>query len=118
MIERKLAVETVRTSLAENPVTAILGPRQCGKTTLAHQVIGKGEGVFFDLENPTHLSRLSSPLLAFQNQTKTIVIDEIQRMPRLFETLRVLVDDPSFKEKFICLTRSTTDMLLLTAGYF
>ncbi len=90
-------------SLAENPVTAILGPRQCGKTTLAHQVIGKDEGVFFDLENPTHLSRLANPLLALQNQTGVIVIDEIQRMPALFEVLRVVVDSPSFEGKFLIL---------------
>ncbi len=103
MIERKAAVEKVHQSLEENSVTAILGPRQCGKTTLAHQVIGRDEGVFFDLENPTHLSRLASPLLALQNQTNVVVIDEIQRMPKLFEVLRVLVDDSSFKGKFLVL---------------
>ncbi|MCP4610665.1 MAG: ATP-binding protein [Planctomycetes bacterium] len=103
MIKRKEAIAKVQRSLAENPVTAILGPRQCGKTTLAHQVIDKGEGVFFDLENPTHLARLTNPLLALQNQTGAIVLDEIQRMPALFEILRVLVDTPSFKGKFLVL---------------
>ncbi len=103
MIERSVAIAKVILSLEENPVTAILGPRQCGKTTLAHQVVSEPEAVFFDLENPTHLSRLANPLLALQNLTGVVVIDEIQRMAGLFEVLRVLVDSSSFKGKFLVL---------------
>jgi uncharacterized protein len=103
MIIRRAAIDKVLQSLEENPVTAILGPRQCGKTTLAHQVVNKESDVFFDLENPTHLARLTNPLLTLRHQSGMIVIDEIQRMPSLFEVLRVLVDDPSFKAHFLVL---------------
>jgi len=60
-------------------------------------------GVFFDLEDPADLSRLSAPKLALENLEGLVVIDEIQRKPELFEILRVLVDRPGCKSKFLVL---------------
>ena len=71
------------------PVTAILGPRQSGKTTLAHEFPGDH---FFDLENPRDAALLAEPQLALEPLSGLIVIDEIQRAPDLFPLLRYLVD--------------------------
>lgn len=79
-----------------NPVCALLGPRQVGKTTLAKMYAQKyfpQDAYFFDLENPLDVARLENPLFALQNiSQKLIVIDEIQRKPELFPVLRVIVD--------------------------
>src|SRR5665647_705608 len=89
LIDRDQDLEAVAKLMAAFPVTAILGPRQCGKTTLA--------GTFdadhsFDLENPRDIARLEQPQLALEDLRGLIVIDEIQRMPDLFPLLRYLVD--------------------------
>ena len=89
MIKRKYDQETLRVLLEEFPVTAILGPRQSGKTTLAHEFDSQH---FFDLENPTDHSMLSDPQLALEPLSGLIVIDEIQRVPEIFPLIRHLVD--------------------------
>ncbi|MBP9725860.1 MAG: ATP-binding protein [Gammaproteobacteria bacterium] len=77
-----------------HPISALLGPRQCGKTTLAKMYASEKEQVhFFDLEDPTDLYRLQTPKLALANLTGLVVIDEIQKIPDLFSYLRVLVDN-------------------------
>ena len=103
MLPRNRFEELLNNSLRVNPVTALLGPRQCGKTTLARAVAAYEPGVFFDLEDPADLSRLSAPKLALENLEGLVVIDEIQRKPELFEILRVLVDRPGCKSKFLVL---------------
>src|SRR5947209_1844289 len=81
-----------------NPVVGLLGPRQCGKTTLArqfarlHQKSSRGQVAYFDLENPLHQARMADPLLALESLQGWVIIDEVQRAPGLFEVLRVLVD--------------------------
>lgn len=94
---------SIDVALRNNPVVALLGPRQCGKTTLARALASKQECEFFDLENAVDSSRLGNPLLALANLTGLVVIDEIQRKPELFETLRVLVDRPDNKAVFLVL---------------
>lgn len=78
-----------------NPVVALLGPRQCGKTTIARQYITtiNTKSFLFDLENPIDLSRLDAPMLALSLCDGLIVIDEIQLRPDLFPVLRVLIDN-------------------------
>ena len=66
MLPRNRFEELLNNSLRVNPVTALLGPRQCGKTTLARAVAAYEPGVFFDLEDPADLSRLSAPKLALR----------------------------------------------------
>ena len=88
-LPRPRELEAVRAGLRRAPVTALLGPRQCGKTTLAQSL--KAEH-FFDLEDPRSLTRLDEPQTALEGLTGTVVIDEVQRKPDLFPLLRVLAD--------------------------
>ena len=88
-LPRPRELEAVRAGLRRAPVTALLGPRQCGKTTLSRLL--KAEH-FFDLEDPRSLARLDEPQTALENLTGTVVIDEVQRKPELFPLLRVLAD--------------------------
>ena len=88
-LPRPRELEAVRAGLRRAPVTALLGPRQCGKTTLAHEL---GAEHFFDLEDPRSLVRLDEPQTALEGLTGTVVIDEVQRKPDLFPLLRVLAD--------------------------
>jgi len=93
LIVRKSHDSVVRRLLETNPVVGILGPRQCGKTTLARSLCTNPTH-YFDLESVTDLARLSNPMLALGPLRGLVVIDEIQRQPALFEVLRVLVDRP------------------------
>ena len=88
-LPRPRELEAVRAGLRRAPVTALLGPRQCGKTTLARLL--KAEH-FFDLEDPRSLARLDEPQTALEDLTGTVVIDEVQCKPALFPLLRVLAD--------------------------
>src|ERR1700733_14155126 len=99
-MQRLQANAQLRNAFKTSPIVAILGPRQCGKTTLARNYFKAQKGVaeqYFDLENPLDLARLKDPMLAMENLTGLIVIDEIQRFPELFPVLRVLVDQKSKK---------------------
>ncbi len=89
MIDRSIERAQLQQRCEEFPVTAILGPRQCGKTTLAKELVADHH---FDLENPRDLARLDHPQLALEGLRGLIVIDEIQRAPDLFPLLRYLVD--------------------------
>ena len=81
-------------------VCALLGPRQCGKTTLAKQ-FAESKAIplinFFDLNNPEDLQRIEEPLLAFSQLKKYIIIDEVQNKPDLFSVLRYFVDNNDIK---------------------
>ena len=88
-LPRPRELEAVRARLRRAPITALLGPRQCGKTTLAQSL--KAEH-FFDLEDPRSLARLDEPQTALEGLTGIVVIDEVQRKPDLFPLLRVLAD--------------------------
>jgi predicted AAA+ superfamily ATPase len=103
MIKRPAFSQTINQLLDKNPVVALLGPRQCGKTTLARHLAAQRESDYFDLENPLDIARLSNPLFAFEKARGLIVIDEIQRKPELFEVLRVLVDRPENQAVYLVL---------------
>lgn len=81
----------------------MLGPRQSGKTTLARAIARGRSTTFFDLEHPSDVARLSSPMLALEPLRGLVVIDEVQRMPALFEVLRVLADRPRTPARFLIL---------------
>ena len=85
IVQRAQDFEAVAKLMAAFPVTAILGPRQCGKTTLARAFNADHS---FDLENPRDVARLEQPQLALEDLRGLIVIDEIQRLPDLFPLLR------------------------------
>ncbi len=88
-IKRDRLTEEVRHHLKLFPVTAIIGPRQSGKSTLARQM---HPDHYFDLENPRDLFRLQQPQLSLEKLKGIICIDEIQRKPDLFPLLRYLTD--------------------------
>lgn len=113
-MERRIYLEQISRCLRVQPICAILGPRQVGKTTLARQFAAKSmqKVEFFDLENPMHLKSLENPLLTLsQFADYLVVIDEIQRRPELFPVLRVLVDDPVKKYTFLILGSASRDLI-------
>jgi predicted AAA+ superfamily ATPase len=89
MIPRTIDNSGIRRLLGQFPITALIGPRQCGKTTLAGEF---KTGHYFDLENPRDLAALQNPQLVLEDLRGLIVIDEIQRLPEVFPLLRFLVD--------------------------
>jgi uncharacterized protein len=113
-MKRVIYLEQIKRHLKIQPVCAILGARQVGKTTLARQFAAEqAQRVeFFDLENPVHLASLQTPLLTLsQFPDCLVVIDEIQRRPDLFPVLRVLVDDPNKKYSFLILGSASQDLI-------
>lgn len=85
----RLALAELDTRLARFPAVALLGPRQVGKTTLALQLVASRPSVVLDLETPADLARLSDPALYLASQAdKLVVLDEVQRLPELFGSLR------------------------------
>ena len=112
-IKRISEINILNERLRNNPVVAILGARQCGKTTLARQFSEQWpkDVTFFDLENPLDLQRLDEPLLALENFEGLVVLDEIQRSPDLFPVLRVLADRPDKKTKFMILGSASRDLI-------
>ncbi len=84
-----------RDSLCDFPAVGILGPRQVGKTTLAKQIEKQIPGsVYFDFENPDHLARIADPTISLRPlQDRLVILDEIQRVPKLFPVLRALIDE-------------------------
>ncbi|HLB94375.1 MAG TPA: ATP-binding protein [Candidatus Babeliales bacterium] len=113
-MKRIIYLELIKRHFRIQPICAILGARQVGKTTLARQFAAEytGQVEFFDLENPTHLASLETPMLTLSKYSDClVVIDEIQRRPELFPILRVLVDDPVKKYRFLILGSASRDLI-------
>jgi hypothetical protein len=92
MIRRRL-LPALTTALAEVPAVALLGPRQAGKTTLAHEVARTRPSIYLDLESDADRAKLSAAeLYLSQHEDKLVILDEIQRTPHLFHNLRGLID--------------------------
>src|ERR1019366_10236068 len=111
MIDRETDRRLVRPALKRSRVVAILGPRQCGKTTLAREFVPANSANYFDLEDPQSLARLSEPALALRPLKGLVVIDEIQRRPELFPLLRVLADRKPLRARFLILGSVAPDLL-------
>jgi predicted AAA+ superfamily ATPase len=112
MVPRPGLRSHVTEKLGTNPVVALLGPRQCGKTTLARQVVDSYDSAeYFDLENPVDNGRLAEPMQALGELGSLVVIDEIQRMPGLFEVIRVLVDRPAQRSRFLVLGSASPQLV-------
>jgi predicted AAA+ superfamily ATPase len=110
MIQRPDYIEQISVALGRSPIVAILGPRQCGKTTLA-RLFGGNRAEYFDLESLPDVQRLQNPQLALGALDGVVIIDEIQRMPGLFNTLRVLVDRPANSARFVILGSASPDLM-------
>ena len=111
-IERALQQEVI-SCLRDFPAVAILGPRQCGKSTLARNIIrNAGETVYLDLELPSDIQKLSEPeLFLHQHTGKLICLDEIQRMPEIFPVLRSVIDSDRSNSHFLILGSASPELI-------
>ncbi len=111
MIKRPSYIEQLSNALRRSPVTALLGPRQCGKTTLARLLGQNRVATYFDLESRPDQTRLQNPELALSGLKGTVILDEIQSMPELFNVLRVLVDRPKNQTRFLILGSASPELM-------
>ena len=111
MIARDDAYKEVKKALGWSRAVALVGPRQCGKTTIARQFVDIDSPNYFDLEDDTDVRRLDDPAFALGKLKGLIVIDEIQRRPNLFPMLRVLIDRPDNESKFLILGSASPELL-------
>lgn len=115
MIPRRL-LPSLTAALAENPAVALLGPRQVGKTTLALEVAKARPAVYLDLESEADRAKLAeADLYLRQHEDKLVILDEIQRAPQLFQSLRGLIDAGRrrgrAKGRFLVLGSASIDLL-------
>lgn len=110
MIDRIGYRNEIAESLAQFRITALIGPRQCGKTTLARTFGGEGT-TYFDMEDPLDLARLETPRLTLDRLRGLVVIDEIQLRPDLFGLLRVLADRPGNPARFLILGSAAPELV-------
>jgi len=114
MYYNRLIEDEILQSIRSNPVTAILGPRQCGKSTLARQIAKKtgNEYIYLDLERPSDIQKLGDAEWFLGTQKdKLICLDEIQRKPDLFPLIRSLVDEWGGNGHFLVLGSASGELL-------
>ena len=99
--------------LHDFPAVAVLGPRQCGKSTLARYIIkGNPEALYLDLESPGDLAKLQEPELFFsQHAGKLICLDEVQRLPEIFTILRTIIDQRQVSGQFLLLGSASRNLI-------
>ena len=114
----RLAEARISDLLTRFPAVAVLGPRQVGKTTLARRIVEElgAAAVYLDLELPSHRAKLADPELYFSSQEdRLVVLDEIQRVPGLFEVLRGVIDERRRQgrrhRQFLLLGSASIDLL-------
>ena len=113
---QRLIEGEIRKRLKQFPVVAILGPRQCGKSTLAKRIVGEFESVYLDLEVPSHLNRLTDAETFLRlNNDKLICIDEIQRKPDIFPVIRGICDIAGRPGQMLLLGSASPDLLKQTS---
>ena len=115
MIDRIDFLQQIEQAFSVHPIVAILGPRQCGKTTLARAYMKSLPDFpsrnYFDLEDNVHVSRLENPQLALSDLTGVVIIDEVQLIPDLFKTLRVLVDKDQCQQRYLILGSASRELI-------
>lgn len=116
LLKRKIE-EFVIQNLNVFPAVALLGSRQCGKSTLAKMVTGQlSSFLYLDLQDPADLNKLSDPVLFFEaNSETTICIDEIQLAPELFSVLRSIIDKNRRNGRFILLGSASRELIRQTS---
>ena len=111
MVKRKELLKRLHLTLKRSRVVALVGPRQCGKTTIARDLLDPESPNYFDLEDPPSLSRLDEPMSALRELEGLVVIDEVQRRPGLFPILRVLADRRPLPARFLVLGSASPGFL-------
>lgn len=111
MIARTHSIARLEIALSRSRITLLIGPRQCGKTTIARQFVPSDSANYFDLEDPVSLARLEEPMTALAPLTGLVVIDEVQRRPELFPILRVLADRQPLPARFLILGSAAPELL-------
>ena len=115
LIDRTGYIDQVRKAMDRSAVVALMGPRQCGKTTLARLIFettpDRQAGAYFDLESQVDLRRLANPEMVLGSLSGLVVIDEIQTQPGLFPALRVLVDRPDNRCRFLILGSASPQVI-------
>lgn len=110
-IPRESLEERLAQALKRSPVTLLLGPRQCGKTSLARRLASRARAAFFDLEDPeTPLTR-ETLSLNLRDKRGLVIIDECQREPALFAFLRVLADRRPLPARFLLLGSASPELV-------
>jgi predicted AAA+ superfamily ATPase len=113
----RLITKDLTETLNEFPAVAILGPRQCGKSTLARYISSKiDNSLYLDLENPSDLYKLNDAYSFFaRHQNKIICLDEIQRKPEIFNLLRSIIDKNNRNGQFLILGSASRDLIKQTS---
>jgi predicted AAA+ superfamily ATPase len=111
MIQRLTILSTLKAAIQRSRVVVLSGPRQCGKTTLARELLSEDSVNYFDLEDPASLARLDEPMTALRPLKGLVVVDEVQRRPDLFPVLRVLADRKGAPSRFLMLGSASGDLL-------
>lgn len=109
-VRRDRLVGLVSDALRRSRCVGLVGPRQCGKSTLAREVAG-ADASYFDLEDPTSEARLHDPKLALEPLRGLVVIDEVQRRPDLMPLLRVLADRDPLPSRFLLLGSAAPELI-------
>ncbi len=111
MIKREKLMQEVRSAIRRSRAVALIGPRQCGKTTLARKLVSPDSPNYLDLEDPSSIARLDQPMIALGSLKGLVVIDEVQRRPDLFPVLRVLADRKPLPARFLILGSASPELL-------
>lgn len=113
MKKRATIQGAINTALKRSRIVAILGPRQCGKTTMARMIADASDCpvTFLDLENPLDRNKLQNPMLQLGPLKGLAVLDEIQQDPELFPVLRVLADRKPLPARFLVLGSASPDII-------
>ena len=109
--QRRALRDLIETALRRSRCVALLGPRQCGKTTLAREIAATHQSAIFDLEDPDDDARLQNAKLVLARQTGLVVLDEIQRRPDLLPILRVLLDRVPLPARFLTLGSASPELM-------
>lgn len=111
MIKRQKLFDRINQALSRSRCVALVGPRQCGKSTMARLIANQEDSVFLDLEDPQVQNRLSNPKMALERLEGLVILDEIQLRPDLFPILRVLLDRVPLPAKFLILGSASPDLI-------
>lgn len=113
-MQRSNYIKKIEAAFRVHNVVALLGPRQCGKTTIAQeffQAAQSSPSQYFDLEDPVDEARLAEPMTTLDPLSGLVVIDEVQRIPGLFKPLRVLTDRHKAKTKYLILGSASRELI-------